>query len=298
MTTHLLHILVADDSIINLEILNDLLADTYTITTATNGLEAWSILEKYPNKFEALLLDRMMPKMDGMEVLIKMKQHDILKNCPVIIQTAKDKIADIAEGINAGAYYYLTKPFDHNLLLTIVKTAVRDYADYKLSKQSLNESNNALTLITSATFQYQTIEESRILAALISNICPKPQDVILGLSELLINAIEHGNLNIGYNEKSRLNDNGTLTAEITNRLNQEAYKHKKVTVQFEHHNHTIYITIIDEGLGFDWLPYMDFDTTRLMDNHGRGIAMANKLSFSQLEYKGKGNEVRATICCE
>ena len=54
----------------------------------------------------------------------------------------------------------------------------------------------------------------------------------------------------------------------------------------------------DEGDGFDWEKYLSFDAERAFDTHGRGIAMASKLSFSSIEYHGKGNELTATIVLE
>ncbi|MCK6498271.1 MAG: ATP-binding protein, partial [Nitrospira sp.] len=53
------------------------------------------------------------------------------------------------------------------------------------------------------------------------------------------------------------------------------------------------LQVTDEGAGFDWRKYLDFDPDRAYDTHGRGIAMANKLSFDHIEYRGKGNRVHA-----
>ena len=53
--------------------------------------------------------------------------------------------------------------------------------------------------------------------------------------------------------------------------------------------------ISDQGDGFDWQPYLDIDLSRIFDTHGRGIAMARGLSFDQVEFLGKGNQVRVTV---
>jgi anti-sigma regulatory factor (Ser/Thr protein kinase) len=68
-----------------------------------------------------------------------------------------------------------------------------------------------------------------------------------------------------------------------------------VEVAFAKENDEIRITITDEGEGFDWQSYLTLSPERAMDNHGRGIAMAGLLSFSRLEYRGRGNEVVAVI---
>ncbi|MCP4219209.1 MAG: ATP-binding protein, partial [bacterium] len=59
----------------------------------------------------------------------------------------------------------------------------------------------------------------------------------------------------------------------------------------------IRFTIKDQGKGFDLESYMDFSPDRVFDNHGRGIAMANKFSFDRLEYEGCGNRVMAVVKC-
>ncbi|NOQ94737.1 MAG: response regulator, partial [Methylophaga sp.] len=73
------------------------------------------------------------------------------------------------------------------------------------------------------------------------------------------------------------------------------YSNKRASVDFQLNNDAIEITIKDQGEGFDWQNYMDFDPSRVMDNHGRGIAIANKMSFSFVEYRGCGNEVMAKL---
>ncbi len=289
------HILIVDDEILNLEIVSEYLSDDYQISTAENGVIAWEMLEKSPNDFDVILLDRMMPNMNGMEVLEKIKQHPILQHCPVIFQTAKASASDIAEGINAGAYYYLTKPFDDNVLLSVTKTAVEDRLRYKEILDNLEQTKLTMGMLTSARFEFKTLDEARSIASLVSNACPEPAGIVMGLTELMINAVEHGNLGITYAEKSILNEQGTWVDEVNTRLQLAKNINKAVSINFLRNADYIEITVIDQGEGFDWKDYMDFDPDRVMDNHGRGIAVANKLSFSAVEYKGKGNEVCATL---
>jgi len=67
-----------------------------------------------------------MPKMNGLDLLMRMKVEEPFKHIPVIMQTVLDREEEIAEGIEAGAYYYLTKPFDKKMLQVIVKAAIKD----------------------------------------------------------------------------------------------------------------------------------------------------------------------------
>ncbi len=290
------HILVVDDEVLNLEIISEYLSEhDYQVSTAEDGTHAWEMLENSPDQFDVILLDRMMPQMNGMEVLEKIKQHPTLQHCPVIFQTAKASATDIAEGMNAGAYYYLTKPFEEEVLLSVTQTAVNDRLRFKEIQQNLEETNLTLGLLKSANFEFKTLEEARSIASLISNACPEPASIVMGLSELMINAIEHGNLGITYKEKSILNSNGNWEEEVNQRLLSSENNHKLATLQFRRYVDAIEITVIDQGQGFDWKTYMDFDPERVMDNHGRGIAVANNLCFTSVEYIGIGNEVCARL---
>lgn len=290
------NILIVDDEPYNLEILSEYLEDCdYHLTTADDGASALELMEQQPNKFDVILLDRMMPGMDGIDVLKKMQEHSVLSHVPVILQTGMANKQDIIEGLNAGAYYYLTKPFEGEMLLSVVKTAVRDRDAYKELQNTLLNSQKMLGKMESSSFKYQLLDEAHAIATLLAGACPEPGKVVTGLSELMVNAIEHGNLNISYEEKSALLAAGTWESEVNRRLQQPVFQDKYAEVSFLRTDERIEITVIDQGLGFDWHEYMEFSPERVLDNHGRGIALANALSFSKLEYKGVGNVVTALI---
>ncbi|MEN8180423.1 MAG: response regulator, partial [Pseudomonadota bacterium] len=196
-------ILVVDDEAFNLEILGEYLEDAnYAAVMADNGQQAWSLLEESPERFEAVLLDRMMPEMDGMEVLTRIKAHPTLNTLPVIMQTAKASKQDVLDGLQAGAYYYLTKPYDEEHMLAIVNTAVADYQRYRSLQKETLQTAHTLCLMQNGRFQFRTLQEGRNLATLLANASPNAGNVVIGLSELMVNAVEHGNLGISYEEKS------------------------------------------------------------------------------------------------
>ncbi len=291
-------ILVVDDEPLNLTIICEFLESAgaeYHWETAEDGQTAWEKLEQSPDRYNVILLDRMMPRMDGLEVLSRIKHHPILKEVPVILQTARAARDDITEGIEAGAYYYLTKPFQEEELLSIVRTAVNDHRRYLEMRQELDGNRLTLGLMQSCRFLYRTLDEARNLAAVLARACPNPQAVIMGLNELMINAVEHGNLGIGYDKKSLLNETGSWEREVTRRLALPAHRNKWVEVTFERCDGEIRIQITDQGKGFDCTPYLDISAERGSDNHGRGIALARMISFDRLEYLNQGNQVLAVI---
>jgi hypothetical protein len=144
------------------------------------------------------------------------------------------------------------------------------------------------------TFEFRTLDEAHRLAGMLSGYCQNPTCAGLGLIELMINAIEHGNLGISYLEKSELKRENRWEAEIAKRLNEPHWHSLKATIEFELIEGEVVFTITDQGEGFDWVPFMEFDPARAYDMNGRGIAMARTLGFKHIEYRGVGNCVVAT----
>ena len=290
-------LLVVDDEDYNIKIIRrHLEKDNFRITSAGDGIEAWDLLKKSSEAFDAIILDRIMPHMDGMELLRKIKADRSLKEIPVIFQTAMSNEEDVLEGLQAGAYYYLTKPYKRNIMRAVVQGAVSDHTHYKDLRAVANETAGAISLITSGRFEFRTFEEGYKLSTLLANITPSPRQVVSGLWELFANAVEHGNLGITYKEKSRLMENSQWKAEVNRRLALPENRTKVVTVQLEFSDNEIHFHITDQGQGFDWRKYEELSPDRAFDSHGRGIAIARLLSFDRLEYRDPGNEVLAVNC--
>lgn len=289
-------VLVVDDHALDRKLLTVHLApEGYAIDTAEDGVQAWGMLAADPEKYDVVLLDRTMPRMDGMQLLARIKEDERLRVVPVILQTALAQRERVLEGIRAGAYYYLTKPYDVEMLRSVVRTATQDYRGYRELQAQVRKGTDSLRLLRQATFAFQTVEQARDLGALLANTCPDPQATVIGLTELLVNAVEHGNLGITYDDKSRLFQKGDWNDEVQRRLALPENASKMAEVRFDRSDHHIRFLIRDQGNGFDWQRYMQVDPQRALDTHGRGIAMANRLSFHTLEYRGCGNEVVGTI---
>ncbi len=117
-------ILIVDDNPANVEIFQmRLLANDYDIITATDGEMGLAMArEKHP---DLILLDIMMPKMDGLEVCRRLKGDPSLPFMPIILVTAKSESRDVVAGLEAGGDEYLTKPVDHAALVARVKSMLR-----------------------------------------------------------------------------------------------------------------------------------------------------------------------------
>jgi len=112
-------ILIVDDVSENVDVLVELLND-YDLVTALNAKSALSIVSE--EDIDLILLDIMMPEMDGFEVCDILKQNPNTKHIPIIFLTAKDKGSDIQIGFEKGAVDYITKPFNPSELLSRVNT--------------------------------------------------------------------------------------------------------------------------------------------------------------------------------
>lgn len=119
-------ILIVDDVPTNVQILADALRKDYRIKVANNGLAALEIARRKPHP-DLILMDVMMPEMDGLEACRQLKQHPDTKNIPVIFVTAKADESDEEHGLNLGAVDYITKPFS----IAITRARIRNHLQLK-----------------------------------------------------------------------------------------------------------------------------------------------------------------------
>ena len=117
-------ILIVEDNPASLEIMQVRLeASDYRVITATDGEEG--LAKAQSSLPDLILLDLMMPKMDGLEVCRRLKNNDRLPFMPIIMVTAKTDTKDVIAGLEAGGDEYLTKPVDHGSLVARVKSMLR-----------------------------------------------------------------------------------------------------------------------------------------------------------------------------
>jgi two-component system alkaline phosphatase synthesis response regulator PhoP len=121
-------ILLVDDEIDTLLPLKlSLEAEDYLVLGASNGFEALELAKT--NIPDLILLDIMMPGMDGYEVCAQLKKDPVMRNIPVIMLTAKDAVREKVKGLDIGADDYVTKPFNLNELKARIKSVMRRFDD-------------------------------------------------------------------------------------------------------------------------------------------------------------------------
>lgn len=168
---HQASILVVDDVPENIDVISGILRDEYQIRAATSGARAINIAEsdKAP---DLILLDIMMPEIDGMQVCQHLHAQDKTRDIPIIFVTAKNEVNDVVKGLKIGAVDYVTKPVEPGILKARVKTHVR-------LKQVNEQLRKDMALILENTQLREDVE--RITQHDLKN----PLGIIMGFSEMM-----------------------------------------------------------------------------------------------------------------
>ncbi len=133
------NLLIVDDIAVNIDLLSKILGqEGYRVFSATSGKQAIELAMR--NDIDLMLLDIIMPGMDGFQVCRKLKAESDTREIPVIFITAKTDENDIVKGFDLGAVDYITKPFRSAELIARVKT----HLELRLSKQLINDQSGVL----------------------------------------------------------------------------------------------------------------------------------------------------------
>ena len=153
-------VLIVDDTAENITLINNLLKDTYRTRVANNGERALSLAATAPLP-DLVLLDIMMPGMDGYEVCRRLKADAATKHIPVIFLTAKVEVEDEQKGFGVGAVDYITKPVSPPIVLARVKThlTLKAAADFLKDKNAFLE-----TEVAKRTHEVQVVQDVTIMA--------------------------------------------------------------------------------------------------------------------------------------
>jgi putative two-component system response regulator len=163
--------MIVDDVVANIQVaMNILKEDHYDFSFAQSGLEAQRLIEDEPEKLSLILLDVMMPGIDGFELCQLLKKNPATAEIPIIFLTARVDIESVSKGFAVGGVDYITKPFHPDELLARVKTHVELFHAKKLLKL------NCIVLEAKATY-----ERRKLLSELEEN----QKDMIYMLTELM-----------------------------------------------------------------------------------------------------------------
>lgn len=155
---HKYKILIVDDSEMNREILSSILGDEFDILEAADGKECISVIRKYGRDIALVLLDIVMPAMDGFGVLEFMNKHEWIDDIPVIMISSEDSAASVKKAYEMGVSDYINRPFDVEVVHRRVFNTIKLYAKQR----------RLIALITNQVYEKE--KNNRILIEILSQI--------------------------------------------------------------------------------------------------------------------------------
>ena len=196
-------ILIVDDQTTNLKILSSVLSRKYSLSLANSGPNALKYLED--NKPDLILLDVMMPEMDGYEVCSIIKQNEQIKDIPIIFLTAKTDIEDVVKGFDCGAVDYITKPFN----ITELLVRVRNHIYLQQTRKMLKLTNDELKKLNH--------EKDRFFSVIAHDL-RGPLAGFSQLSEMLVSEIRNNNLSMIERYALAMQQSSSVTLELLQNL--------------------------------------------------------------------------------
>ena len=180
-------ILLVDDIKTNLDVLIQTLGDEYVLAVAMDGEKAIAYTEK--NLPDLILLDIMMPEMDGFEVCRRLKENPAIRHIPIIFITAVDAPAEKTKGFELGAVDYIIKPFD----AVEVKARVKTHLNLKLHQEAL-KNQNITKKVQDKTYYFMGVpgasfdDLTKMYSDATFSKIPEPKNVVIAMETENINA--------------------------------------------------------------------------------------------------------------
>lgn len=305
-------LLVVDDAPENLALVSRLLRAHYQVHTADDAVRALaSAAEEKP---DLVLLDILMPVMDGFETFRRLRQDPATRDVPVIFLSAKDDPEAVIEGLRLGAADYIVKPFNarelkarvdniidlnrrHKQLETLLQERTRELqktADRLSAAQAEAEIKHwvrQLRLVTPSRVRYLAPIRDH-LNACYAAACRQHDvnrlNLDLCLSEALANAVIHGNLEVPSSLKQ--DDWTKFDALLAERESDPAYAERTVSVSYERSEDRLSFVIADQGRGFDPSGLPDPNDPAAMLSSGRGLLLIRSF-MDEVSWNDTGNAI-------
>lgn len=284
-----MRVLLVDDDVALLEEMENLLVRReHSVTTATNGQQAWQEYTNFPNIFDVVLTDVSMPVMDGMELLTQIRAYD--SEALVIIMTAQGDLEMSIEALKRGALSYLNKPLNPRELLAALDKLESVQPSRILQQESLSSFNKQIQFsIASDTNSLHCalyfLEKSFKWLWQIADM-NSPQ-VRACLYEALSNAVLHGNLALPTTVKK---DSREYKKVLEERESLPEYTNRRINIRCEFKANQFSCEIEDDGQGFDIGKLPDIEDTAALLVEGRGLQII-RYYMDEVHWNETGNRI-------
>ncbi len=287
-------VLIVEDDRVALHSLSTIVESLgYRVQTASNGADAYTMARENPSVADIIITDRIMPIMDGVALTRKLKRSVKTENIPIIMLTGAKASEDMATGIEAGVFYYLQKPPEHQLVKSVLESARREVSRRRILHSTLGAHQSAFNFVDVLRLTISKVNEIEPACSLLASVHNEPDKIVMGIFDLVQNAVEHGILRFGFREKHRLLSEGSWKDALYARSAACDEYNGEVEVTIIKKETKLVLTVKDSGGGFDWSQFMSVDPSRSSALCGRGIARAKTLCFDQMVYNNVGNQVTA-----
>jgi len=239
-----------------------------------------------PDRFDLLVVDRSL----SAELVASNRRRPPRDRLPLILLVDDAAQEDVIQGLESG-HYIASKPVGRAFLLALAERAIRSRSRLRDLSEELERDREGLHQLVEARFEFRTREEACAVAGSLSQAFPPSKLLSVGILEVLINAVEHGNLEIGGARKQALIETGRLDEEVARRLRDPRLGARRAYALLRRTTAEIWLVVEDQGPGFD-------ERALTRDGgafHGRGIEMARAAGFSTFRYEPPGNRVVAMM---
>ncbi len=286
-------ILLVDDEPLVREELGGLLEDEgYRVLTADDGEQGLSrFRSEHP---DMVITDARMPRRDGLSLAAAIRAEDA--RVPITVITGHGSEAMLLDALRVGVTDFVRKPVrieDLEAALRRMRQAI-DIAtrfEQKIPESARPVEQSWVFEVDNDLTAVPQFVESFVATCAYGADLRRATELSLALRELLINAIEHGNLELTSVDKARAVESGSLAALLEQRSRQPALAARRTTIKARRKHQRIEVELRDQGKGFDWKLLPDpTEPANLLREHGRGVLLA-RVSVDDLVYKGRGNLV-------
>lgn len=265
----------------------------FSIITATDPSAAMAMIDLTAP--DVVITDLFLPEGDGLTLTKNLQARR--EHCPVIVMTEDGSESSIIQALRAGAVDYLHKPIGVEELAHALQRARHMLPVELTDNPGVLRWEYILTTDSHPDHIPQTVSW---LMKSTGTTLPENQRLHLrgALQELLFNAVEHGNLEIYYQEKRQALAEHRYDELVRQRLALPGFKKRLVTIHvvYEKGEKSLRYRIADEGTGFKWrsILHRANETCPLEDANGRGIFLVHSF-FPDMTYNDSGNEVTITV---
>ncbi len=290
------NLLIVDDEESILTVLSEYFRSlSYRVYTAENSEEAMKILNAN-QKIDLLITDIALPGMSGID-LLKISR-EIRTDVPVIIITGIKALDYAISAIKHGANDYITKPFE----LTEVRKIVEKVLRYRFNVQKRDKlfqyakSMNIHFEIPTKEIDAAVVADFLAKFLFTSGFCDHAgyHQLNLAFIETLINAIEHGNLELPSTMKAGEFEINPAFEELRDaRMKDAHYGDRKIKISFQFNQQFFSLTITDEGPGFDWKKFFDEKShpkEMSIESYGRGFLLIRHI-IDEVYFNDRGNSI-------